>query len=77
MACATLSGLGFCGMSGDTSTCLDTLAGLRNDADNAGCRSQYDAWVACLGALASCPDGSGVLCPTEYSAFGMCVSPPP
>lgn len=55
--------------------CLASFMELRMRAEASGCQAEYDALVACVTDVPSCPDaGDGVLCPMQYSTLGSCVS---
>lgn len=72
-ACAQLATLAPCGpASMDHDACIGSFTHMRAQA-GASCASQYDAWVDCVAHLSTCPSGSGVLCPDQYSALGACV----
>ena len=76
-ACANLASIAPCGpASMDAALCRANFLDLRGRA-GARCASDYAAWLDCLTMLSACPPGSGALCPTEYSALGICISPPP
>jgi hypothetical protein len=69
-ACATLERSACGAAAADATGCGEAMAERRPGAE---CGEQWDAWVACVGSLSACPEGSGVPCPTEYSALGACM----
>lgn len=71
-ACENIAGSeGPCAPGGDVTACVEGLIDVRTEHAE-GCEPEYEAWLACLTALSVCDSSSGVLCPTEYSALGMC-----
>jgi hypothetical protein len=74
-ACANLGSLGECTVGGtDEEACVASLMQTRTRLQGDGaCREQYDAYIACMTSLSSCPSGpSGSVCPEEISALGAC-----
>jgi hypothetical protein len=49
---------------------MDCTSSLAGERPSASCAQEYDAYLTCVSALATCPiDG---ICPLEYSALGAC-----
>ncbi len=76
-ACANLASLAPCTVGAtDEEACVDSF--LENRAEFHGdgeCRAEYDAYLACVTSLTSCPTGDGAVCPAEVSALGLCGRP--
>jgi hypothetical protein len=71
-ACANLGRLACAAMPLDEDACVEAMLDLRPESE---CSAEWDAWVACVEALETCPTGDGALCPTEYTTLGTCAGP--
>jgi hypothetical protein len=61
---------------GELQTCVDSVAGLEQEAQDLGCEGELDALLGCLGSTAQCVDGSLTTedCNPESIEFSDCYS---